>query len=208
MTEKYGRLNLISILPERDKNRYIIGHWKCDCGKFKEIPISRVRIGKAKSCGCLIADTAKVLWARHRKSKSREYKSWGGMIQRCCNPKDPSFKHYGGRGISICDEWKKSFESFFFDMKECPVGMTLERVDTNRGYEPENCRWATYTDQLQNQRRSKTWFIRGIAFSSSTEAAIHFGVSQTTIQRWVNGYITNAGSIRPNRSDCHAIEKY
>jgi hypothetical protein len=84
---------------------------------------------------------------------SREYSSWNAMIQRCTNPNEIGYKNYGGRGISVCERWF-DFANFFADMGARPDRMTLDRIDVNGNYEPSNCRWATYSDQLRNRRRS------------------------------------------------------
>lgn len=82
------------------------------------------------------------------------YLSWQNMIQRCSNPKTPSYHRYGGRGITVCARWKK-FRNFLADMGERPDGLTLERIDNDRGYKPTNCRWATRSDQQRNRIRVK-----------------------------------------------------
>jgi len=87
----------------------------------------------------------------HNLSKSRTYKSWQGMWQRCTNPKHHKFAAYGRFGITVCDRWK-SFENFLADMGERPAGMTLDRIDGSGHYEPDNCRWADIYTQNRNRR--------------------------------------------------------
>lgn len=91
---------------------------------------------------------------------TRTYYAWRSMRSRCNNPNNPSYEHYGARGITYCPEWE-SFDQFVSDMSEAPEGLTLERVDTNLGYSPKNCRWATMTDQLNNQRRNRVIEFNG-----------------------------------------------
>lgn len=87
----------------------------------------------------------------HGKTGTPVYTSWENMIARATNPRSPSFKYVGGRGITVCDRWR-SFENFLADMGERPHGKTLDRIDTDGNYEPENCRWATPLDQVKNRR--------------------------------------------------------
>jgi hypothetical protein len=87
----------------------------------------------------------------HGMYRTKEYYAWGDMKARCLNDRHKAYPRYGGRGISVCDRWL-SFENFLEDMGPCPPGLTLERGDNDKGYEPSNCRWATRTDQSRNRR--------------------------------------------------------
>lgn len=85
---------------------------------------------------------------------SKTYKVWVGMIQRCTNPKNPVYRHYGGRGIEVCESWRSSFVAFLSDMGEKPNGFTIDRIDTNGHYCKQNCRWATTLQQQRNKRNT------------------------------------------------------
>ena len=87
-------------------------------------------------------------------SGSRTYYAWRSMRNRCYNVKNHSFEHYGGRGIEVCQQWRDDFDQFVADMGEAPVGKSLDRINNDLGYSPENCRWATLKEQLNNQRRN------------------------------------------------------
>lgn len=100
---------------------------------------------------------------RHGMCGTRTYKTWEMMIQRCTNPKFDGFHRYGGRGITVCEEWK-DFVNFFTDMGERPEGMTLDRVDVDRGYYRENCKWSNQTEQMYNKRPSRVDTRTGVHF--------------------------------------------
>ena len=95
-------------------------------------------------------------------SKTKIYYVWQSMIKRCHNPNDKSFSRYGGRGISVCDRWRKSFDAFNLDMGLRPEGLTLDRIDSTGNYEPSNTRWATYKEQARNTRRNHLHTIDGV----------------------------------------------
>lgn len=92
---------------------------------------------------------------------TRTYKSWESMKQRCLNPNAPDFPNYGGRGIDVCSRWKNSYENFHADLGERPEGTSLDRIDNSKGYEPNNCKWSTATEQQENRRSNPRVIFNG-----------------------------------------------
>ena len=115
----------------------------------------------------------------HGLSNSPTYRIWGGAVQRCTNPRNSAFKYYGGRGIRICERWMK-FENFVADMGERPVGMTLDRIDSDGHYEPGNCRWVSRKGQQRNRRDTRRFTHGGVTRSLKDWAEIT-GLSPDTI---------------------------
>jgi len=140
-------------------------YWRClcDCGKFVIVGSRHLRSGKTLSCGCLQKEITGQQFRTHGhtvgRKNSREFNAWTRMRQRCCNPNSTRFDAWGGRGITICDRWRK-FENFLEDMPPHPgKGFSLDRIDNNRNYESGNCRWATPKEQSNNRRWAKAHAI-------------------------------------------------
>src|SRR5215510_2760970 len=125
-------------------------------------------------------------WFRpeHGLTGTRVYKTWRSMKERCLNPKNPSYKCYGGRGIKICERWL-SFENFLADMGDKPLGLTLERKDNNGDYTPENCYWATAKEQARNRGTNRYLTYNGIT-KTLTEWAEEKGMSPAALARRLN----------------------
>lgn len=160
--QRFGRLTVI----ERAENKGKKAAWRavCDCGKGVAVRGEVLTRGDTRSCGCLRREASRArrppLNERHGHSPkygphSREYNSWHSAKQRCGNEHNKRWKHYGGRGITMCERWRESFENFLADMGPRPAGKTLDRVNNNGNYEPGNCRWATTKEQRANQRKRK-----------------------------------------------------
>lgn len=131
--------------------------WLCKCGVEFEAFVENVTRRHTKSCGCDPGDTGRTITHGHvvGDKRSPTYKSWQAMIARCTNPKHPAFHYYAGRGVTVCDQWPKSFPQFLADVGERSEGMTLDRIDPYGNYEPSNVRWADSVTQ-NNNRRSRS----------------------------------------------------
>jgi len=146
----------VEILGFSHKNEAGNCYWnyRCSCGKESKTTATRLLSGQTQSCGCAGIRLRKELNTKHGQYDTRTYHTWEGMKQRCLNPNATRFPTYGAVGVKVCDRWMK-FEAFLEDMGERPAGHTLDRIDPFGDYEPWNCRWATYKEQQNNQRRHK-----------------------------------------------------
>ena len=137
-----------------NKNRKVLWECICDCGKQSIVVGQDLRRGKTKSCGCHGCSNHGV--TKHNLSNTRIYRIWNGMKNRCMNPTQSSYRYYGGRGISVCDEWINSFDKFknWAYANGYSDELTIDRIDVNGNYEPSNCRWVTMKEQATNKRKS------------------------------------------------------
>lgn len=176
--ERFGFLVALKIIGK--KSRQNVWLCKCDCGESHQSTASHLNRGVVKSCGC------KKGFTKHnhcpRSGASSEYSCWRNMKQRCYNQKNPEFKNYGYRGISVCERWLNSFENFVEDMGYKPgENYSIDRIDVDGNYCPENCRWSTTKDQNDNKRQSVIITAFGET-GSLTSMARKYGISPTTLR--------------------------
>lgn len=139
---RFGKLETVA---------YVNGRWfcKCDCGNEVRVIAGNLRKGNSTSCGCKKRERS----TRHGLSNSKEYRVWQEMIQRCENPNNQAYANYGGRGIAVCDRWK-DFAVFITDMGRRPKNYQIDRIDNDKGYSPDNCRWVPSRINLSNKRNN------------------------------------------------------
>lgn len=166
--KRYGRLTAVAEVPKKQGSGRVRWLCRCDCGNEVEVNGTDLTVGRTQSCGCLQSERAAAANAERAKhgharndgsggrATSPEYRSWKAMLERCRNPNAPNFHLYGGRGIAVCDRWQGSdgFLNFLADMGERPEGKTLDRVNGDGDYSPDNCRWADAKTQSSNRRNT------------------------------------------------------
>jgi hypothetical protein len=161
---KFGRLTILKegepVKYDKTIMRKVL--CKCDCGTEKEIDFNSIKGGKSTSCGCFNREHAKKIHTKHGMAmletgvRHPDYCIWMKIKSRCLNPNDKSYKNYGGRGIQVCDRWKESFELFIKDMGWRPnKNYSIERINYDGNYCPENCKWIHKSEQTKNTRRVK-----------------------------------------------------
>ena len=163
-------------------------HWtfQCECGSpAKEIAHYAVRKGTVRGCGCLWRETVPGANKTHGMTRTRIYRLWSAMHDRCRNPRNSHYPTYGERGITVCSRWR-DFEAFYADMGERPPGMTLNRIDNDGPYSPANCEWASAVTQGRNKASNKLLTFNGKTQPLSAwaeELGMNYNTLNTRLQR-------------------------
>lgn len=183
---KFGRLTVVEesgpiVRTDGGKRRAM--KCICDCGNITIVVADSLSSGRSKSCGCLQREAISKLFTKHGLKGAPEYKIWKDIRKRCNNPNDKYYHRYGGRGITICKEWD-NFETFLKDMGPRPKSderMTIDRIDNDKGYSPDNCRWVTNKANCRNTSRNRLIEFRGEIHCLNEWAEI-FGIRRERIK--------------------------
>lgn len=185
------RFGIWTVLGRAPKGKSNSAYWmcRCDCGTERPVAGTDLSRGRSLCCGC-IGNAAAAERGRanttHGMRGSREYRIWQGIKRRCLSEKDAGFPSYGGRGITMCPSWVNSFETFFKDMGSCPDGRSIDRIDNEGHYEPNNCRWAT-KEQQGNNKRSNVVIIANGRSLTLAEWSRETGIQESTMARRLHG---------------------
>ena len=176
--KKFGRLTVIEY-DGKDGNSLMV-KCRCECGNYTRTRVSRLMSGHTRSCGCYRKD----MRTKHGQTHTRLYFRWCNMRRRCNEPTNKWYKAYGGRGIKVCNEWESSFESFYkwAYSNGYNDSLTLDRIDNNGNYEPDNCRWVSPVEQANNRRSSHYLEYQGKTMTIA-QWAKHTGISYHNISR-------------------------
>lgn len=183
--QTFGRLTAIKVVGRKHKEAVWL--CQCQCGKTVQVVGSALRLGQSRSCGCLKLEEFSARTTTHGKSKTRLYNTYQAMKRRCYNPNVKRYEHYGGRGITICDEWLNDFQAFYdWAMAngynpDAPRGeCTIDRIDNDKGYSPANCRWVGTKAQERNKSNNHVVEFQGETHSI-TEWSEKTGIGVSTI---------------------------
>lgn len=158
---RFGRLVVVERAGSNER-KHATWLCKCDCGETIILPSNNLCSGNTKSCGCFNSQEARKRFTKHNMSRCRLYDVWSGMKRRCCDPGNQRYHQYGGRGITVCDEWRNDFKKFYewamangYD-ENAPRGQcTIDRIDNDGDYSPDNCRWVDMKTQRNNRSDSR-----------------------------------------------------
>lgn len=182
---RYGMLSVIAFMGRVGASQAL---WKCkcDCGNEVIARLGNLRNGHTRSCGCQRSEVTAKLKTTHGMYGTPEHRSWTSMLTRCENTANHKYPSYGGRGITVCNRWRK-FENFFADMGQRPKGTTLGRLNNNGDYEPNNCCWETTVKQGRNKRNTALYFYNGKS-ATIAEHCERLGLNSSTVRSRIYTY--------------------
>lgn len=187
--QRFGRLEVIGF-SHFNKHHQAMWRCRCDCGNETIVVSGNLRTGKTQSCDCLRRERCaasnrknlKMIPPKHGKTNTRLYRIWGAMRSRCYNPNTANYHNYGGRGITVCEEWRKDFQSFYTWSMEhgYKSDLSIDRIDNEQGYGPDNCKWSSRKEQANNTRQNHVLNYNGEAHTTAEWSDIT-GISRTVI---------------------------
>lgn len=196
----FGRLTVLRFAG-RDKHRHLIWTCQCECGNVRDVTKWNLLNGITVSCGCYTSDRARKQLTKHGFYNNQFYSVWRDMMRRCYDVKQSCYDRYGGRGISVCDEWH-NVESFIQWCESQPfkTGLTIDRIDNNKGYSPENCRFVTLKEN-QNNRSSNHVISYAGKSQTITEWAEETGLTPSCLYGRINrlGWSVERALSTPSR---------
>jgi hypothetical protein len=183
--ERFGRLVALGPSQRRYANGKRLIKLRCDCGNETDAVLDNLRNGRVRSCGCLLREYLVSKNRTHGLSATREYRTWKGLRRRCTSDSSPDAIDYKARGITVCDRWS-DFAAFLADMGACPSQKhSIDRIDNDGPYSPENCRWATASEQANNKRSNYRICVNGRTYTVA-QLAVAMKLPASTIYHLVN----------------------
>lgn len=179
---EFGKLTVLSYAG---RSKYGQAAWlcRCQCGRETVVQGGDLRSGNTSSCGCVKRSVLGNSRRTHGKSRTRTYSIWCNMLDRCRRAGAKDWGKYGGRGITVCSRWHQ-YRHFLADMGECPAGMTIERIENDKGYYQENCKWATRQQQTNNRSTTVFYEHNGLRLAA-TDWDVRLGLKKGTTYRRV-----------------------
>ena len=180
--QRFGRLVALDLAGENPTNHHSMWRCVCDCGNITICDYSNLKYGTTKSCGCLREELRPSLNYRHGLCYTKLYHVWSAMKDRCYNKNCAAYEDYGKRGISVCDEWRSDFKAFYdWSMNHgYTEGLSIDRINNDGSYSPENCRWATRKEQVNNRSNNLTFTYKGITHTLAEWSEI-YGINASTL---------------------------
>ena len=184
--KRFGRLVVISMTDGR-VHRHVVWKCQCDCGNVCIAPTNTLTSGKKVSCGCYLREIRRQAHASHHQTGTKLYMKWQGMRRRCSDPSHKNYADYGGRGIKVCNEWMHSFEKFRDWSTENGYNdnFSIDRIDNDGDYCPENCRWVSQKKQCNN-RRSNRYITYNGQTHTLTEWSEIIGIKRAALNNRIN----------------------
>lgn len=194
--QRFTRWTVLSFA--RTAKQGVVWRCQCDCGVEREVNAKSLRNGSSKSCGCFSVDVLRARSTTHGMSNSSEFGIWTDILTRCTNPNREVYADYGGRGITVCERWKDSFENFYADMGPRPSKKhSVDRRNNDLGYSPDNCCWATMREQTRN-KRNNIWVCWDDHVEILSDAARYFRIPDRLVRRRLSrGWSMSDSLTRP-----------